>query len=329
MRVRFSSLYLILIFTVFAFTFISKVNAASSSSILVNMAPPNPAPGENVTITLNSYANNLDTVLITWFVNGKSSLSGIGKKNFSLSAGSAGSETQVTAQISLPEGSVETRMTIRPSTMVLLWQANDSYVPPFYEGKALPSPDSEIRIVAMPEIKTSSGVMTNPRNMTYSWKKDYTNDAGASGYGKNSFLFIGDYLENSSTIEVVASTIDQQYQSSANITVGTVEPKILFYKNDDTVGTMWEKALENPHRVTGSEVVVASPYFISPKDIRIPTLNWSWFINDRMVNTGYLNKNTMPIRAEPGTSGTSKLKLQIENQYKIFGTIDKEINIEF
>lgn len=213
--------------------------------------------------------------------------------------------------------------------MVLLWQANDSYVPPFYEGKALPSPDSEIRIVAMPEIKTSSGVMTNPRNMTYSWKKDYTNDAGASGYGKNSFLFIGDYLENSSTIEVVASTIDQQYQSSANITVGTVEPKILFYKNDDTVGTMWEKALENPHRVTGSEVVVASPYFISPKDIRIPTLNWSWFINDRMVNTGYLNKNTMPIRAEPGTSGTSKLKLQIENQYKIFGTIDKEINIEF
>jgi len=33
--------------------------------------------------------------------------------------------------------------------MVLLWQADDSYVPPFYEGKALPSPNSEIKVVAM------------------------------------------------------------------------------------------------------------------------------------------------------------------------------------
>ena len=40
--------------------------------------------------------------------------------------------------------------------MVLLWQANDSYVPPFYKGKALPGADTKIKIVAMPEIRSGS-----------------------------------------------------------------------------------------------------------------------------------------------------------------------------
>ncbi len=38
---------------------------AQSSDILVNVVPENPSPYEDTSITLNSYANNLDSVLIT------------------------------------------------------------------------------------------------------------------------------------------------------------------------------------------------------------------------------------------------------------------------
>ncbi len=303
-------------------------SAASQSSILVNMAPENPTPNENTSITLSSYASNLDSVSITWSVNGKNILSGIGRKSFLVNAPAAGSETIVTATIALPDGVIEKTIIIRPAVMVLLWQADDSYVPPFYKGKALPSPDSEIKVIAMPEIKTNSG-LANPKNMTYVWKKDYTNEQDSSGYGKNFFIFINDYLENLNNVSVVASTVDQKYSSEANIDIGTTEPKILFYKNDARLGTIWEQVFADGHKIQGDEVIEAAPYFISPKDIRIPTLVWNWFINDNMVNVESFQKNLIPLKVQGGISGTSKLKLEISNTDKIFQTANKEIDVEF
>lgn len=305
-----------------------SINAASPSSILVNIVPANPSPNENTSITLSSYANNLDSILISWSVDGKSILSGIGKKSFSVNAPVAGGETTVTAKIALPDGEIEKRIIIRPAVMVLLWQADDAYVPPFYKGKAMPTPDSAVKVVAMPEIKISSG-MVSPKNMTYAWKKDYTNDQGGSGYGKNFFLYTNDYLEDSNNISVVASTIDQKYSSTASIDIGTTQPKILFYKNDAVLGTIWEHALLNGYRIIGDEIIEAAPYFISPKDIRIPTLTWQWFINDSLINVEGLRKNFIPLAVQAGVSGTSKIKLEINNKYKIFSTASKEISVEF
>lgn len=312
------------LFTVMLMFLGTTVFSASSKSILVDITPPNPAPLENTTITLSSYVNNLDSVLITWFTNGKKASSGIGKKSFSLNAPAQGSEITVIAAVALPDGEVETSVIIRPAPLVLLWQANDSYVPPFYKGKALPVLDSEIKVVAMSEIK---GI--DPKNMTYAWKKDYENEAGGSGYGKNFFTYSSDYLEKSHNISVSASTIDQKYSSEASIDIGSVEPKILFYKNDLNLGTIWEKALTNPHNVSGSEFIEAAPYFISPKEIQNPRLVWGWYINDNMINVSSLKKNLMPLQAQSGVSGRSKLKLIIENMDKIFQTASKEISIGF
>src|SRR3990167_3192742 len=170
MRPKFLFSFLITIFIISGAVLPFKANAASPSSISVNVVPENPAPNENTSITLSSYANNLDSVLISWSVNGKSVLSGIGKKSFSVNAGAAGSETSVVATISLPDGAIDTRIIIRPAVMVLLWQANDSYVPPFYKGRALPTPDSEVKVVAMPEIKSGSGFVDS-KKMTPIWEQ--------------------------------------------------------------------------------------------------------------------------------------------------------------
>lgn len=328
MKLRFFLTSLIAIFIILGVFLPSKINAASQSSILVNVAPENPAPNENTTITLNSYASNLDSVLISWYVDGKNILSGIGKKIFSVKAPNAGEEINVVVTISLPDGSIDKSIIIRPAVMLLLWQANDSYTPPFYRGKALPTPSSEIKVVAMPEIKDGTS-MADPRNMTYAWKKDYTNNTDGSGYGKNYFLYTNDYLDDSNSIEVKATTIDQKNTSQASIDIVTSEVKIVFYKNDSKMGTLWEKALLNGYKIMGPEIVEAIPYFISPKDIRIPTLTFSWFINDTQIPVPSYRKNTMPLAVQPGTSGTSKLKLSIDSTTKIFASASKEINVNF
>ncbi len=213
--------------------------------------------------------------------------------------------------------------------MTLLYEADDSYVPPFYRGKALPSEGSEIKIVAMPEAKSSSGGIIDPKSLIYAWTKDYNNDQGGSGYGRNFYLYANDYLDGTSTIGATASTANQNYSSQANITVQSVSPKILFYKNDNTMGTLWDKILDDPHYITNDEVVVAIPYFLSPKQIQNPMLVWNWSINDSIVSTLNFKKNFMPIQAPVGASGTSKLKLEITSKDKIFLTASKELNIQF
>jgi len=295
---------------------------------LVDVTPSNPAPNEDTTITLSSYANNLDSVLIQWSVDGKNVSSGIGQKSFSLTAPASGSQAVVLARISLPDGELEKRIIIRPSVMVLLSQANDSYVPPFYKGKALPTADSEIKVVAMPEIKINS-TLVDAKNLTYAWKKDYTNDVGGSGYGKSFFIYTNDYLEDSNNISVTASTVNQNFSSEASINIGVTKSKINFYKNDSTFGTLWDMALVDTHKIQGPETVVAIPYFISPKEIQNPRLVWNWFINDNIVNINGLKKNMLPLQVQSGISGTSKLKLEIENMDKIWETTSKSINVEF
>jgi len=328
MKLKFLLLNLIILIIISGTFSPLKVRAVSSADILVNMAPENPAPLENVNITLKSYVNNLDSVLISWSVNGKKVSSGIGQKSFSLNAPNAGGETSVIVTTSLPDGAIDTKIIIRPSAMILLSQAMDSYVPPFYKGKARPSPDSSVKVVALPEIKSGSSLV-NPKNVTYLWKKDYTNNQDGSGYGKNYFIYTNDYLEDSNNIGVTASTIDQKYSSTGSLDIGMTKPKILFYKNDPKIGTLWEQTLSDGHKILGNEVLVAEPYFISPNDLRIPTLTWDWFINDETVNAPIYKKNTMPLQVQAGTSGSSKIRLEINNTEKIFESASKEINVEF
>ena len=305
-----------------------RVIASSSASILVDVAPENPAPGENVTINLNSYANNLDSVSISWSVDGKVASSGIGKKSFSVVAPKSGEEMTVIAAIALPDGPIDTRIIIRSAVMVLLWQAEDSYVPPFYKGKALPTPESTVKVVAMPEIKSGSG-MVDSKNMVYAWKQNYTNNQDSSGYGKNFFTYTSDYLDNSNNIDVVATTSDGKYSSEASIDIGTYQPKIEFYKDDTRMGTLWDNTLANGHQIPGDEVLFAAPYFISPANIRFPSIIFNWFINDSQVAVNPLKKNIMPLKVAPGTSGTSRIRLDVGNNNKIFEIASKEINVNF
>lgn len=307
----------------------SPVSAVSPSSILVDVSPENPSPNSNVNISLRSYAANLDTVSITWIVNEKTVTSGIGKKEFSVTVGASGSSTTVRAKIYLPDGEIEKTINLKPSQMLLLWQANDSYVPAFYKGKALPVADSKIKVVAMPDFRNSNGTTVSPKNVSYFWQKNYSNDQSASGYGKNYFLYNHNFLDNANNISVEAITPDQKSSASSQINIDVVTPEIVFYPQITGTGVIWENAISDNHQISGGETIVAIPYFIAPKDIRRPDLIWNWYINDIPVETRNARKNILSLVVGREETGVSKLKLEIENQYKIFQSSRKEISIQF
>jgi hypothetical protein len=305
-----------------------QILAATPSDIAVSILPPNPNPNENVTLSLSSYSLDLNTATIEWVQNGKVSLSGIGKKSFSTTMGGVGTTTNVTINVRSKSGTVQQKISLSPNSLVLLWQANDSYVPPFYKGKALATPGSLVKVVAMPEVRRG-GSFLNSENMTYSWQEDTNNDQGASGYGKNYLIYTIDYLDRTNTIGVNASTVDQSYSSDANVTISTVNPKISFYLKDPSLGTLWSNALSGAIQISGEATLAAAPYFISPKNILSSRLNYSWYINDLLTNTENLVANLLPLKVQTGQTGISTIRLNIESKDKIFESAKKEINIQF
>ncbi len=310
------------------FMFPFSTEAISESAIFMKISPENPAPGENVNISLSSYTANLDTVLIMWSLNGSTTSSGNGKKTFSTRVGEVGSTTSIVATIFLPDGEIEKRVTLRPSSLTLLWQAHDSYTPPFYRGKALPGADTDIKVVAMPELQNTINY-TSHKNLTYEWKKDYNNDQEASGYGNNYIIYTNDYLERVNTIGVTATTIDQKYSSSGQVSIPSFKPKLSFYRVDSKLGTLFNKEISGTHFINEQDVIRAVPYFMSPKNIQVPTLVFRWYINDNLMNISNLYKTKIPLKVGEGISGKSKLRLEIEDSTRIFQTASKEINVEF
>ncbi len=327
MRVKVLFICFLATFVIF-FALSNTSQAVSPSAISIDVSPANPTPYQNVNITLSSFVANLDSVNIQWIVDGKNVLSGIGKKSLAITAKAANIDTKVEIRILLPDGEIDKNITIRPGVLLLLWQANDSYVPPFYKGKALPTPGSEIKVVAMPEV-TVAGKMVSPKTITYVWKQNYNNMQGASGYGKNFFTFVNDYLEGTDNVSVVANTINQQYNAESNININTTNPEISFYKKDLILGTLWENALIDGHMTTGEEIIQAEPYFISPKNFRSPDLNFYWAIGNRSVDVPSYIKNLLPVKPQTSTTGNTTIKLEIENTEKIYQTAKKEININF
>jgi hypothetical protein len=326
MRIRILGIFL---FSILWVSFgVSFAFAASSSSISIDVNPENPSPNQTATVTLSSYTSNLDSVTIIWSVNGKSAASGVGKKTFSVTAGNEGSTTTVEARVMLPDGEIDKRVVIAPKVMTLLWQATDSYVPPFYRGKALPVLDTEIKVVAIPEAKNSNGT-NNSKNMVYDWKKNYESMPEISGYGKNYMTYVTDYLDNSSVVSVTASTVEQDYSSEAEVALNTYDPKIIFYKKDDMLGTLWRSSIEDGHQIAGDETLVAAPYFISPKNLYIPTLNWKWLINGSVVGSGGSLFNMLPVKVQPGVTGTSSIQINVSSSDKIFQNLSKKINVQF
>ena len=321
-------LTLIMLGVVFLSPFAPKARASSPSDVSITVSPENPAPNQNTTITLTSYVDDLSGISISWSVNGKSSLSGIGQTSFSLTAPALGQTTTVVATLALSDGDLNETIKIKPSIMTLLWQADDSYVPPFYEGKALPSGESEVKVVAIPEIKSGSGLV-DPKTMLYSWNLDGTNDSNNSGYCKNYYTYVGDYLDASDSVDVIASTLDQQDSTEASIDVATTSPKIDFYKNDPILGTIWEQALTDGYTVTGNDIIQAAPYFISPQNIKVPFLTFTWSINNQEIPVPSYTKNMLPLAIQSGSSGASQISVEVDNSHSLVNTAQKEISVEF
>ncbi len=288
----------------------------SDSDISVGINPQIPGPLQDVTISLTSFATDLNMADVSWSVNGKTVLSGTGKTEYSLKTGVVGATLNMTISITINGvPAIIKNVIIQPLETNLLWEAADSYVPPFYKGKAMPSSEATIKVVAIPNIKTENGIKLKPGDFSYSWKRNYTVDQTDSGFGKNSCSCKGSYLKNEEKISAIASSLDN-HTSESTVSITTGNPKIIFYENNPADGIKYEQALNGTFSLKNDSVIIAEPYFFSPKDPNSDDLSYKWQLNSQDISTPE-RKNSLPLKPG-GQSGSANLSLIITSVSKLF-----------
>src|SRR3989338_2221189 len=174
---------------------------AAFDLITFSTTPKTPGANESVLVTMNSYAVNLGTANITWYVNKEPIKNGTAETSLTLRTGDFGEKVTIDVVIITTEGlTVNKQFIIAPAEVDMLWEAQ-TYTPPFYKGKALPTYKSLVRVIAIPRFNS---VTSSPAKYFYKWTYDSNKGAGEA-IGKNSIVIPVGYAGSPTLVDVETS----------------------------------------------------------------------------------------------------------------------------
>lgn len=291
------------------------------------VSPENPGPHQSVTVHVTSNLVDTNRYPITWTVNGKTVTSGIGSRTITVTTGDYGQTIDVAMAIKLAESVVTKQITLTPQDTTLLWEAADSYVPPFYPGKKLPSYESLVRIVSIPNfLTTTSG---GSKSAVYNWSRNNSVVPDAGGYGKDSMLIQHNRVRPSEIIEATVSSTDGSASAASQITVPFFDPKILFYEKNPVTGLKSLFAKSNIYFGSDAATIIAEPYFFSTPNGNPNTLSFDWTMNKKSISINNTkNPETLQLQ-NPGTAGVAQIGLTVTVPTKLFQTAANSLSAAF
>lgn len=299
---------------------------AISDNLDVQINPKNPGPNEKVAIKIASFLSDMNKATISWALNGRVVLQGIGKTSFSFQNGASGKTTQLTLSILTNGGeSITKDFSWTPVGVTLFWEA-DTYTPPFYRGKALLSPQAKVKVIATPD-NTGTQDALSAGNLVYVWEKEGSVISDASGYGKNSFSFVGPKPYDETNIKVRVSSVDDTMKSEARVYLSLSNPFILFYDKQPLLGVLYNHPFSSTLSLAKKEFsIIAEPYFFSNERGETQTLQYIWSVNGKQVqNYG----RGITLRNETGLKGISAVSLSMRGTQQSFQRASQGVVVNF
>jgi hypothetical protein len=248
--------------------------AVASDLVSAKMDPVTPGPNQTVTISIESFAANINSARIVWYVNREPRKEGVGEKTFTFTLGDFGSVSTVDIIILTPEGAqVKKQLVIAPTEIDILWEAQ-TYTPPFYKGKALPSYKSILRVSAIPRYNSLS---SNPDEYTYKWMYNRTENAGG-GLGKDRVVIPSGWSDSAVPVTLEVKLPNSPWiGGSAHTSIAGSKSKVLLYENAPLLGTQFNHALKGSNEAAGNEFTIrAVPYFFSTDNYMNNELVYTW-----------------------------------------------------
>lgn len=302
---------------------IAYAQTVGVTALDINMEfdPENPRPNQQVTASLVSYTINLNNQDISWFVNRQLIKREAGLTSFTFNSGAAGSTTTVEAQIIADGQTISKVATLQPSAVDILWEAN-TYVPPFYKGKKLPTRQADITLTAMPQFQNPT--TDTIRTAVYYWNRNFQPQATSSGYAKQSYTFENNPINPTETVEVTVKNRSETEIATQTQDITFEDPFVVFYEKKDSRIFDHKGSLAGFQVTEGNFNLLAIPYFFAFD--KLTDLQFNWKAGDQFLaaNAGKPNEIAFDL-PEKGKRAT--ISLDIASTPKLLQKISKNLEL--
>lgn len=274
--------------------------------------PQNPSPGDTVHLSLTggSFLDLADST-VTWSVNGRSVAKGTGITTFDMVMGALGTESDVSVSVVAPDGTEsDDSIAIIPTHIDLLMDS-DSYTPPFYRGRALPSTGTQLHLQARVYFKHTDGALIPSSSIIYTWSRNGEVIGSVSGVGHSSVTIPAPMLYGTDTISVKAISMDNTLSGTASIKIASVDPVLTLYENHPLFGIIYHQAMSANTFIPDSEMTFAAiPYFAQAQSANDAHLQYAWQVNSAPVAGNDSHVSEITINAD-NFKGPATINLSI------------------
>jgi len=303
-------------------------NAQISQSVETKITPEYYGPNEDIEIKIISYSTDLRRAKITWSSGGETLSSGTGITTYTTKTKGVGERISLSVTIKTYEGLIFTKnISLVPIDLELQWEAS-TYTPPFYKGKALPTPKSKIKIVALPGFVDASKKEVSSDTLVYTWRS-YNRTVLSEGYGKNSaYTQSPEWVGVERPVYIEVSTLNSSLSSKKRFFIKSYSPIVMLYEESPILGILYNHTLKEKVVLLSDEMVVkGEPFFFSQSLKTSDSLMFEWLQNGNTV----LNKNSSSIvlRREGETTGSSRINLSVKNQKNAFEGASRSFMLHF
>lgn len=283
--------------------------------------PSSPSPGETYTVTAATPTLDKNSAFFEWFLDGRrSDLSGPGKNSLTLSAGSVGSATRVSVRVLHPTQTLTASLTVRPANLSLVWFA-ETYTPRWYKGKALPTQNSVVNVIAIPEIFID-GIRVRSDALIYRWSLDDQTDV-LSGAGEETFRIQTSNLPQAShRVRLMVESATRSVQKEGEIFIVPVIPRVLVYASSPLGRINPRSALSFlATEKRGLLDFEAEPFFFSVSSKR--ELSYRWRLGTSEVEGTADNPSVLTLNTERQPAGAIPVSVAVDDTNPLISAATK------
>ena len=285
--------------------------SAFGTNLAISLSPQYPQPGQTVHLSAAGTGIDLENSAIIWRANGKIIAQGTGADSADVTVGALGSETAVEVDVDTPDGTLlSAEATLAPTTLDLL-VGSDSYVPPFYVGRALPSAGTNVIVQAVAHFKKADGTSIPDGSIVYTWKRNNEAIASVSGRGKAAAIISAPHLFTSDTITVDAVSSDGTRAARTSVIVSASDAILDLYEDHPLYGILYNRALGASVFIPESEMTFAGvPYFAQTSSPTSRSLSYEWHVNNQKITPSTSAPNEITINAQ-NSNGRADIALEV------------------
>lgn len=301
-----------------------RTSLSTTADMRLSSIPQYPRPQSSVTVSIDTSGSfiALGNATIRWFIDDVEQKNSANQRQLTLTTGALGSDIKIKAVLVTAEGTTyQALKRIIPGDVDIIVEPR-TYVPAFYKGRAQPSTNATLRLVAIPLLYTAGKLLPADR-VSFTWSINGKIAGGGAQLGKKDIVvtvpFVGDL-----DVLVTATSQDGTRTAQRAERIRSAEPKILIYEDSTLYGV--QPISRNAYLVPKDEITFrAEPYYLPDNS----TVHYAWEVNGKSMGSASPNNRSITLEKNGASLAPSSVAVTLQNLGALARTIRKTFTVEF